>query len=406
MNPILKRILTIVGALALLVYVGYQASQMLFSSVKTETVYSHSVYKTVESEGLVIRRETPVAGRVDDGYVYYSVSNGERVAKDGKIADVYNNEADALATQQLLQLDEQIAALETIDAQGIANRVNLDVINQQVSSKINSLSAAMHASRVEGLTDTHTQLLELLNKQQITTGKVESFADRLAALRDERSKLASSHKGAKNAIASPVAGYFVSQVDGYESLLSYDDVTKLQVGDIQNHLTNKPTVNANEYLGKVVGDYEWYLACVVSEADAVRMQIGTELTVLLPFATDETIEVEVVAANADKNGSVAVIFKSSQMSEALSSLRHESVQIQIEQYTGLRIPKSALVFNDKNETGVFVRSGNTAAFRKVEIIYSGADYSICAETQDGTGLKLYDDIIVEGKGLYDGKIIQ
>lgn len=406
MNHILKRLLTVVAALGLLAYVGYQGYQMMFSSIETETVYSYSVYKTVDAQGLVIRSETPVAGSAGDGYIYYSVSNGERVAKGGKIAEIYKSEADALATQQLLQLDESIDALEVINTQGVANRVNMDMINQQLTSEINDLAKMMHTPQMEGLTAIHAELLELLNKQQITTGKVADFSEQIAALKQERSDLASSHKGAQSAISSPVAGYFVSQVDGYENTLSYDKVTEMTVSDIQTSLKNTPTADNSQYVGKVVGDYEWYLACVVSEEDAVRMQIGTSLTVLLPFATDETIPVEVVAANPDKEGSVAVIFKSSQMSEALSSVRAETVQIQIEHYQGLRVPKNALVFDENNDAGVYVQSGNTAVFRKVNILYSASDYSLCEASGDANGLKLYDDIIVEGKGLYDGKIIQ
>lgn len=406
MNHILKRLLTIVAALGLLAYVGYQGYQMLFSSIETETVYSYSVYKTVDAQGLVIRSETPVAGNTGDGYVYYSLTNGERVAKGGKIAEIYRNEEDALATQQLLQLDKSIEALEVIDAQGEANRVNLDMINQQLTSRINDLAGMMHTPRMEGLTDIHAALLELMNKQQITTGKVDGFAEQIAALKQERSELASSHKGARSSVASPVAGYFVSQVDGYENTLPYDKATELTVSDIRTALTDKPAADNGRYLGKVVGDYEWYLACVVTEEEAVRMQIGASLSVLLPFATDETIPVEVVAANADKQGSVAVIFKGSQMSEALSSVRAETVQIQIEHYEGLRVSKNALVFDENNEAGVYIRSGNTAAFRKVKILYSASDYSLCEASNESGSLKLYDDIIVKGKGLYDGKIIQ
>lgn len=405
MNNVLKRLATIVAALALLLYVGYQGYQMLFSSVQTETVYSYSVYKTVDAQGLIIRSETPVTGQTN-GYVYYSVANGERIAKSGKIAEVYKSEEDALAYQQLLQLDEEIADLEAIEAQGAANRVNLDLINKQMSSQVGDLVKAMHSSKVGDLQDARSQLLSLINKQQITTGKVSSFSECINSLKQQRSSLASSHAGAQSAISSPVAGYFVSEVDGYEETLPYDKAANMTVADIRKALTEKPSVDSSQYIGKVVGDYEWYMACVVSEADAVHLRIGTSLTVLMPFVTDEAIPMEVVAVNQDKQGSVAVVFQCARMSEVLSSVRTETVRIQIERYEGLRVPKSALVFDENNEAGVYVRVGNTATFRKVNILYSASDYSICEESSESGSLKLYDDIIIGGKGLYDGKIIQ
>ena len=59
------------------------------------------------------------------------------------------------------------------------------------------------------------------------------------------------------------------------------------------------------------------------------------------------------------------------------------------------------------QAGVYIRSGNVVAFRKIEQEYSEpADYVICKETDESGWLHLYDDVIVGGRGLYDGKIIR
>ena len=52
-------------------------------------------------------------------------------------------------------------------------------------------------------------------------------------------------------------------------------------------------------------------------------------------------------------------------------------------------------------------SGNIAKFRKVNIVYSEEDYvlSLAEEGQDGY-VRLYDNIITEGKDLYDGKVLK
>lgn len=87
-------------------------------------------------------------------------------------------------------------------------------------------------------------------------------------------------------------------------------------------------------------------------------------------------------------------------------MRIESVQIQLVEHTGLRVPKEAIVTNDAFETGVYVRVGNTVVFRKIEQEYNeAASYSICKVVDEDGYLKLYDDIILDGKGLYNGKII-
>ena len=98
MPPIVKRIISLVAALFLLAYVGYQAYLMFYSSVELETVQSHTVYETLDVTGVAIRDEKLISESID-GYVYYEITNGDRVAKGGTIAKVYSSEAVALAQQ-------------------------------------------------------------------------------------------------------------------------------------------------------------------------------------------------------------------------------------------------------------------------------------------------------------------
>ena len=56
------------------------------------------------------------------------------------------------------------------------------------------------------------------------------------------------------------------------------------------------------------------------------------------------------------------------------------------------------------EQGVYIKYGSTVAFRKVDKLFETDDYIISRPgTADGEYLALYDEIIVEGKDLYEGK---
>lgn len=85
MDTFVKRMITVLVALFLLVYVGFQAYQILNTSIEVETVGSYKVYETIEAQGLAIRNET-VIRQESDGYLFYTTENGGRVAKDGAIA--------------------------------------------------------------------------------------------------------------------------------------------------------------------------------------------------------------------------------------------------------------------------------------------------------------------------------
>ena len=51
-----------------------------------------------------------------------------------------------------------------------------------------------------------------------------------------------------------------------------------------------------------------------------------------------------------------------------------------------------------------MESGYSVQFKKVAIIYTGTDYYLCRTQYDSTDqLNLFDEVIVEGTDLYDGK---
>ena len=86
-------------------------------------------------------------------------------------------------------------------------------------------------------------------------------------------------------------------------------------------------------------------------------------------------------------------------------MRTGNIAIVKDEYEGIRVPSTALRVVD-SVTGVYVVSGMEAKFVAIDIIHSTEDYSICApNTSDSSKLRLYDEIIVKGKNLYDGKII-
>ena len=54
------------------------------------------------------------------------------------------------------------------------------------------------------------------------------------------------------------------------------------------------------------------------------------------------------------------------------------------------------IFLSERVRGVYVLSGEQPEFRKLDVIYEGADYVISAQTNESGYLMLYDSIIRKG----------
>lgn len=412
MHPIIKKILSIVLPVFILAYVGYQAYLMLYTSVELETVESHTVYETLDVQGIAIRDEKLVDESVS-GYVYYEITNGDRVAKGGTIAKVYSSEQVALMQKQIGEIDTEISALQSLQLQSGTGKSDLESINKQIKLTQNDILNSVRAGELTEAAAHRKTLQQLLNRKQIVVGTVTDFSERLGSLRARRSELAGQLEQSTRTITSPAAGYFVADTDGYEGMFAYGSVSDLSVAQVETALAAEPTPSAVS-IGKVVGDYVWYLACVVPQEKLSLISEGQALDIRLPFVTDETVPVTVKRINTDvSSGKAMVLLECSYMSEALSSVRCEEVRILLKEYTGLYVPDRALHFAGDNESGVYVRVGNVLSFRYIRVLYydETGRFSICEanvkpeEGDERTYLKLYDDMVIEGKKLYDGKVV-
>ena len=116
-------------------------------------------------------------------------------------------------------------------------------------------------------------------------------------------------------------------------------------------------------------------------------------------------ETTVVAVNKCGDGKSVYIFEGDNFVSNAVESRTASFKLVVNSYGGLRVPRKALRYDENEQRGVFVLRGQTLEFKKVNVVYWGEGYVICSQEKEDEYLKLYDKIVVEGKDLYDGKVI-
>ncbi len=406
MEVFAKRLMAVLAALLIFLYVGYQIVLVAFSPVSLLSAESVSEYEFITADALIFRNESLIPAP-SDGFVYYRSENGSRVAKNQVVADVYPSEDLAESRSQLIQVESLISDLQAIQNQRKSGRVSLSMLNTQLREQQSEIISLFSAPNLYGLETSCEALLSTFNKQLITVGKVTDFSERLAELESRRASLAqSANSNAVSSVSSPVAGYFVNRTDGFEQSLTTEIASSLSPKEIEDLLQQEASPNPGS-IGKVAGGFDWVFVCVVPAQKMTQMSIGSDVTVRFPFVSPDTIPATIVAENRDESGNLSVVFRCTAMSAELSTIRKEKVQILMTEHTGLKVPDEAVHFNDEGEAGVYVKTGDILLFKRISVIYHSEteDYSLCAPTDDRAFLQLYDDMVTEGKNLYDGKIV-
>jgi hypothetical protein len=426
-NSMIKKLAAVVIAVLLLVYVGCQIYNATYSQVQTESASHMTVSATIDATGYFVRKEIPITSEIQ-GVLTYLLEDGEKVRKDGVIAEVYPSADDVAAQKEISSLKAEIERLKILDINSTdAFATSPEGLDKQITEGFRGLLSDVNSGNFDQIDEKRENLLYLMNQRQVITGRVENFSSRINELQARLEQLQSEHGESIGKILAPEPGYFVSELDGYENSLSYENILQVTAEQLQAY-PDEPAVVSQSSVGKLVGGLNWYVACTVSAENALRLKecknSGAPLYLDLPFAMNENVPIEIVAINqADTKAEAAVVMRCSYMNEELSHLRKEPIQIVTNTYSGLRVSRKAIHMGEvavldeegnetgekKEVTGVYVLFGSELVFKPINILYSTSTYVICQydqESDDRKTLKLYDEVVVGGTNLYDGKLVK
>ena len=410
-----SRVLTSILAAILIIFVIYQIFASLYNPISTEIVTSFETTDGINITGVIIREETLVRNNYS-GTMHFETQDSERVSKNGVIANVFGTAEQSYAATEIQKIEKEIKNIEEIQKYNDLNAVDIDLINSKMYDSLNSIIRSAQTGYFSGVSQYKEDLLTLINRKQIATGVAVDFTAQLAELNAKLTSLKTQLGTPIGAIKAEKAGYFLSVTDGYEQVLTTDKISDITPEFLENLNPTKnddPTV-----IGKLVSDYTWYIAANVSINDSLQFKVGETLKILTQTTgfPEITVTVERINMSVSEDKAV-VVFSCNQISSELSTIRSATMTVVKNTYSGLRVSSKALRFkstgneapdgtlDSSSVTGVYVVTGMTARFVPVNIIYSSEGYAICEASKEDGSLKLYDEIIVKGKNIYDGKII-
>ena len=429
-KSIAKRIIIGAGIVLVLVFVIFLFITTNFlgnSMIVTETAYRSKANGVVKTNALVVRDEEYLKAPAD-GILVYQASDGDKVIANGTIATVYNNEADVVNMQKINELEEKIEYLDGLNSVARSSSIGLDTVNNQLNEKLVDFLGKVNSRSFEYISESEDALMTSVFRKQIITGEHGNFDDKINELKNELSSLRASTGSPAGTVTTASSGYFVGKVDGYENCFDINELDSVYYSDLKK--VQAETVDPDEYVGKIIKGVNWYLVCPVTTDEATNISHNSSaVSVRMPYAVSGDIPAKVMYVNnlSDEDKAV-VVLRCNYMSDAISKLRNETVEIVVNSYEGLKISKSAIHDaeltrtvedengNKKTETkvvqGVYVEYGNELRFRQIIIEYSAEDYVICTEEPDrsllfnGSTVSLYDKVVIEGGDLYDGKLIK
>lgn len=413
---------------AFFLMVALYAADAVYSNytgkLETEYIIPYSETQTVTVEGFAVRDENVnISGKnssifyKDDNLVYVPViSDSENVGKNSVIALGFADESQSSAYLEAEELEEKLSKIkENANKQGL-NHSNVLFLNSQISGGVSGYIKAISDGVLADAQQYIESVTNNITSKQNAIGEESNYDDMIADYTKQIKNLKASYKISRQ-ITAPFAGYFVSGVDGYESAVSYSDVAnkKVQNGDGEKFASFSPADTSNAY-GKLIAQHTWYYVFDIKATDASVIKPNYWVSVAFNDVGIDDIDMLVYDVGEEKAGVITVTLKCTAMNEELAKIRKDKATITVKNYKGYKINNNAITENEEGVMGVYAVVGNIIKFAPIEILYYSDDYVIAEglkllkdENDTSSGyyhkLKQYDKIIVKGRNLEDGNIV-
>jgi len=406
MKKNMRRTLAMVIAGALLFsYVAYHVIRLNSQSLETETAEYDTVSETIRTEGFALRDELTIP-LMSSGVLVYNYDSGDKVGVTSVLAYEYDSEEAAQNKQRIDEMEVELANLQTIqDMQGSSNS-NLELLSNQINEKANQLIDLADTGITEGLSAVKEDLTFLFNKKQIALRKDDSFEKRVTYLENQLAFLKESAGEPSRTLDTPAEGYFNKIVDGYENLYTIEALSHMDLEKF-DELSAIEASRQGDYIGKIVKNQNWYFVTAVDNDDMELFYQHDSAVLDFGFVSGNTVEAEIYKTmyfeGEDRS---IVVFRCKDINEDLLGLRRQSVDITFRTYSGLKVSRESLCY-EQSIIGVYVLERDSIVrFKPISIIRNQGSYVLCEGIgEDVNCLKRFDEVIINGGDLEDGQKI-
>lgn len=402
MNSNTIKLLAFFLSVFILVTVSSQIYLAFQDKAETQSAISYSTVEEIPIKGVFIRNEE-VVRHSGKGVVQYLYPDGSKIARNAAVADVYASENDIITNRKIEELTQELEELNKAQNKGTTSEAQPEFLSGLIQEKYQDITASVEEKNLENVRAQRSELLTLMNIMQIVINKETDYNDRINSLNGQLSSLTAAKGAPLETVMVEESGYFVSYTDGYEDKLSQEQIEYLTVSQVEEVIQNyKDALNTDSTaIGKMLDSYKWKMACVLNNS-AKKLTEGLSAQMNIASLPEPVrITVETIRDTDDPKKSL-VILSCDTLNYQLVQHRVEKAEILLNNYEGIRIPRSAIRFRN-GEKGVYIQLGEEILFRKINVIYEGGDYVLSAKDAGDGYLMLYDDIVVEG--IYEDAVI-
>ena len=396
-----KTVSIYIAGVILLIYLSYVIYLLIKQPTNVFTVENGKLYKEETDIGYVIRNEKVVKGENYKNGMEQIIGEGSRAAANENIFRYYSNNEENLK-QKISELDAKIQ--EAMSESNNTFSSDAKILENQIDEKLQNINKITDLSK---LSEYKKEIDSLVTKKAKIAGEASPQGSYLRKLIDERKKYETDLNSGAEYVKAPMSGIVSYRVDGLEDTLTPDNFGSLNKEYLENlNLNTGKIVASNEECGKVIDNFECYIATISGSEEAKNAKVGDKVKVRL--SNNAEIQAEITNIIEEENQERVVILKVQKQIEELINYRKITFDLIWWSASGLKVPNQAIVQENNLNYVIRNRAGYLSKIL-VKVKKQGDKYSIVdtytaeelkklglsnAEISSYKKITLYDEILI------------
>ncbi len=350
-----------------IIFFIYQIIKLAINPTDSFLVEEGKISKEESLIGYVIRDEKVIKSESQQSNLIKIKNEGEKVAV-GEAVFRYESANEQELNNRINELNVEIE--KAMEGQTEIFSSDIKALDKQIESKISELQ---DKNNMQTLKEYKKDINSYITKKAKISGELSPAGSYISNLIQERTQIEYEIYNNSQYENAPIGGIISYRVDGLEEVLTPDNFEVLTYEYLEGlGLTTGQIVTTSDKEGKIINNFECYIAVVTNTEEANNAEVGDKIYVRL--SGNQVIDAEIAyIKEAEKD--VIIVLKINQGVENLSNYRKISLDIIWWEKEGLRVPNSSIIY--ENGLSYVIRTKNGMLNKiLVKILKENDKYSI------------------------------
>lgn len=334
---------------------------------ETFVVEKGKIYQEEFAEGYIIRNESIINIEDKSKGIVPIKAEGEKVAKGESIYRYCIDNEDEI-NKKIEEIDLEIQQNFNNDDAYFSTDIKL--INNQIDQKLDNLYENNNIQKIiQEKNDINTYLTK-----KIKIKSEDSNNTTLKTLMDKRNSYENQLKDNSKYIQADSSGVISYRIDGLETKLKTDDFSYLNEEFLKELDVQTGQIIASSLEdGKIVDNFRCNIACILKSDEAKNSEVGK--SVKLRLQNSEEISAKIVYKSVESDNKILLVFEINDSVVNLIKYRKTSFDVIWWSDSGLKIPNSAIKYEDNFSYVIRNRAGLKEKIL-VKVLRKNEKYSI------------------------------